>query len=355
MQGKTGITSQDIISLLDCDEWVSGERIAGQLYISRAAVWKHIQILRRRGYAISSSTRKGYRLVSRPDFLDSDQIQRGLHTKWMGRSIKIFDAVTSTNAIALSRALESPHGTVILSETQSQGKGRLSRPWSSPPGGIWMSLIFKPKMPLAYIAKVNMAVSVALCRAILAETGLWAGIKWPNDIMIGERKVCGILTEMKAEVDRLDYVVVGIGLNVNVDLTLYPVQWMSTSLEAEAGQAISRTDLICRILDEVENAYEKAAGDIDQAQEIYQEWQRLSVTIDRWVRINSIAGDMVGRASDLAADGALILESDEGCRRILAGDCIHLRAIGPEGPILPDHADHEGPEYSNDAGRVKAT
>jgi len=135
------LASQDILSLLGSGEWVSGEEMAGRLSISRAAVWKQIQILRKRGYDIASSTRKGYRLASGPDLLHPDHILGCLRTKWLGRSLNVFDSVTSTNAVALSIAEESPHGAVILAETQSEGRGRLSRPWASPPGGIWMSII----------------------------------------------------------------------------------------------------------------------------------------------------------------------------------------------------------------------
>jgi len=332
------LASQDIIlSLLGSGEWVSGEEMAGRLSISRAAVWKQIQILRKRGYDIASSTRKGYRLASGPDLLHPDRILGCLKTKWMGRSLNLFDSVTSTNAVALSMAEESPHGAVILAETQSEGRGRLSRPWASPAGGIWMSIILKPQMPLSHVSRINMALSVALCRSISAVAGLQAAIKWPNDILIGERdeegnwdgkerKVCGILTEMKAEVDRLDYVVVGLGINANVDLSAFPEEWNATSLAKEAGHPVPRADLICRILEEAELACEKAAGSAEDFQDIYQEWRSHSATLNRWVRISSADGEMMGMAADLDFDGALILELEGGGRsRILAGDCIHLR------------------------------
>lgn len=337
------MTSQEILSLLGSGEWVSGQEIADRLSVSRAAVWKQIQSLRKRGYAISSSTRKGYRLAERPDLLDADQIAGSLKTRWLGRSLKIYDTVTSTNAVAMSLAQQSPDGTVILAETQTQGKGRLSRSWASPPGGIWMSIMLKPQMPLSEVGRINMAVAVALCRAISALLGLEAVIKWPNDILIAEhnedrkleqnredqkveRKVCGILTEMKAEVDRLDYVVVGVGLNANVDPSGFPEEWRSTSLAAEAGRPVPRADLICRILEEAEQAYEKAAGSPEEAEQIFRQWQSLSATLGRRVRIASSSGDLVGLAAGLASDGALILEECGGEKiRILAGDCIHLR------------------------------
>ncbi len=177
--------------------------------------------LRRRGYEIEASTKKGYHLTYKPDLLDADVIRSGLKTKWLGKDLRIFSEVNSTNEIAKSMASGSPNGTVILAETQTQGRGRLSRPWASPPGGVWMSLILKPEMPLASVYQINMAVSVAVSKAIFSLLGLKAGIKWPNDLLIRERKICGILMEISAEVGRLDYAVVGLGINANVGLSRF--------------------------------------------------------------------------------------------------------------------------------------
>ncbi|MCX6676851.1 MAG: biotin--[acetyl-CoA-carboxylase] ligase [Methanothrix sp.] len=314
----------DILSFLISEEWVSGEVMAKRLAISRAAVWKQIQTLRKRGYEISASTRKGYRLVKKPDLLDADQIFSGLKTKWLGRDMHISAKVSSTNAAALSLARDCQSGTVILAETQTQGRGRLSRPWASPPGGIWMSLILKPEMPLNHVYRINMAVAVALCKAI-SSLGLEAGIKWPNDLLIRELKICGILMEVGAQVDRLDYVVVGLGLNANNDPSGFPAEWRTTSLAAELGHDIDRCVLICRILEDIEAAYEKM-----ESKEIYEEWRSRSLTLKRQVRITSPAGDQVGQAVDLAEDGALLLRVGDELKRVLAGDCIHLRPLEAE-------------------------
>jgi BirA family transcriptional regulator, biotin operon repressor / biotin---[acetyl-CoA-carboxylase] ligase len=318
------VATLDILSFLISEEWVSGEVMAKRLAISRAAVWKQIQTLRKRGYEISASTRKGYRLVKKPDLLDADQIFSGLKTKWLGRDMHISAEVSSTNATALSLARDCPSGTVILAETRTQGRGRLSRPWASPPGGIWMSIILKPEMPLNHVYRINMAVAVALCKAI-SSLGLEAGIKWPNDLLIRELKICGILMEVGAQVDRLDYVVVGLGLNANNDPSSFPAEWRTTSLAAELGHDIDRCVLICKILEEIEAAYEKM-----ESKEIYEEWRSRSLTLKRQVRITSPAGDQVGQAVDLAEDGALLLRVGDELKRVLAGDCIHLRPLGVE-------------------------
>lgn len=312
----------DILSFLISGEWVSGQEMAKSLAISRAAVWKQVQALRQRGYEISASTRKGYRLVKKPDLLDADRIRCCLKTRWLGRDLRILTAVSSTNEAALACARDCQNGTVILAETQTKGRGRLSRSWASPPGGIWMSLILKPKMPLAHVYQINMAVAVALCRAISSTLGLEAGIKWPNDLLIREKKICGILMEIGAQVDRLDYAVVGLGLNANNDPSGFPAEWRSTSLAEELGHDIDRCELICRILEAIEAAYEIMA-----TPEIYEQWRSRSLTLKRQVRITSEAGDQVGQVVDLAPDGALLLQVADEEKRILAGDCIHLRAI----------------------------
>jgi BirA family biotin operon repressor/biotin-[acetyl-CoA-carboxylase] ligase len=319
------VAALDILSFLTFGEWVSGEEIAKRLAISRAAVWKQIQVLRQRGYEVSASTGKGYKLAKKPDLLDADRISCGLKTKWLGRDMRISDEVGSTNAAALSLARDCPNGTVILAETQKEGRGRLSRPWASPPGGIWMSLILKPKMPLNLVYQINMAASVALCRAFSSMFCLDAGIKWPNDLLIRELKISGILMEVGAEVDRLDYAVVGLGLNANNNPSGFPAEWRTTSLAAQLGHDIDRCELICRILEEIEVAYENMGS-----KEIYEEWRSRSLTLNRLVRITSTAGDLVGEAVDLAEDGALLLQIGDELKRVLAGDCIHLRPMQAE-------------------------
>ncbi len=309
----------DALSFLVPGEWVSGEDIARRQGISRAAVWKQIQALRKRGYRIASSTRRGYLLMDQPDRLDEDRIKKDLVTNWLGRNLLILPEASSTNAVALSSISQQQSGSVILAEIQKEGRGRLSRSWASPPGGIWMSLVLKPDIPLSRVYRINMAASVSICRAI-SRLGLEAGIKWPNDILIREQKVCGILIELGAQVDRLDYAVVGVGLNANNDTAAFPSQWRSTSLAARLGRSIDRCALIAAILNEMEQALDDM-----ESREIYEEWRSRSLTLGKRVRISSAEGDLTGQVLDLEQDGALILKQGGDRIRILAGDCIHLR------------------------------
>ncbi len=310
----------EILSHLSSGEWISGEEIASRQGVSRAAVWKQIKSLRLKGYQIEAFPRRGYRLVHIPDGLNAELIHCGLKTSWLGGDVRCFAEVDSTNEVCRSIARSCKNGTVVLSEIQTQGRGRLSRPWISPPGGIWMSLILKPEISLDRAYGINMAVSVALARAIEGLYPLTVGIKWPNDLLINDRKICGILMEVSAEVGRLEYAIVGVGINANVDVTDFPEDWHSTSLFRELGKEVSRVALTQRILQEIEKAYEKMGSE-----EIYEEWRRRSVTLGKLVRIASSGGDLHGQVVDLARDGALCLETEEGIHRVLAGDCIHLR------------------------------
>jgi BirA family biotin operon repressor/biotin-[acetyl-CoA-carboxylase] ligase len=307
--------------------WISGETIASSLGISRAAVSKRVRSLRTKGYIIESSTKKGYRLAKNLELLVPDQISEGLNTKFIGRNLWYFKEVVSTNQTAQEMASRGEDatgckdGTVVLAEMQTSGKGRMSRPWFSPPGGIYMSLILKPDIPMARIYRINMAVSLAITKALSSLYGLQARIKWPNDILIEEHKICGILMEVNAEIDRLKYAIVGIGINANIDANNLPVEWNATSLSTELGHDVSRIELIQSILHHIEEAY----ADLGK-REIYLQWQERSATLGKNVRITSQEGDLEGEAVALSEDGTLEIKVPEGIRRIMAGDCIHLRA-----------------------------
>jgi BirA family transcriptional regulator, biotin operon repressor / biotin---[acetyl-CoA-carboxylase] ligase len=308
-----------ILSYLKGGSWVSGEDMANRRGISRAAVWKQIQLLRAKGYDIESSTNKGYRLVSEPDLLDAGALRQDLKTKIVGRDIYYYPEVESTNNTARKLAWSCDDGTVVVAETQRAGKGRRSRSWHSPPGGLWISVILKPRISLDQAYRINMAASVAVARTLSSLYGIKATIKWPNDILVNDKKICGILLEISAEVDRLDYAIIGIGLNANVEAKNFPKDWKVISLSEELGSRVSRTDLAQRLLEELENAYRSMGS-----KEGYEDWCRLSATLGKQVRITSYGGDLEGLAESLSEDGALMLRLPGETRRILAGDCIHL-------------------------------
>lgn len=296
------------------------------LGISRAAVWKHIRHLRSMGYTIEASTRLGYRLLG----------PEPLHLQIPGSTcsrLVLIESVGSTNEFAREIADESESWTVVIAEVQTAGRGRLGREWLSPAGGIWMSIVLKPRAAPSEAFRYTMAASVAVCRSLMGLYNLDARIKWPNDVLVNGRKICGILTEISAELDVINYIILGIGINANMDASSLPEEWNATTISAELHRDISRGELITRVLEEIRALLESG--------ELYQEWVRLSDTLNRRVRVQGF-GDVTGVAESLEPDGALVVRKDDGgLVRILAGDCIHLRpADQSAGPRAGEEVRH---------------
>ncbi|MFH1239157.1 MAG: biotin--[acetyl-CoA-carboxylase] ligase [bacterium] len=311
------------------DNFVSGQELGNKFKISRTAIWKSVQRLRAKGYKIRAGKKKGYRLINVPDFLLPTEIQYGLKTKFIGRDMRYFTATDSTNEQAKKLASRgAAEGTVLIAEKQTRGKGRLGRHWVSPAGGIWMSVILRPDFAPSQAPMMTMVASLAVAGAIKEVTGLEAKIKWPNDVMIEinkngvMRKVCGILTEMGAEVDRIHYLVVGIGINVNNQLPK-ELGHTACSLDELAGK-VPRTLLARKVLEKLEYYYflwlEKGA------QVIMKEGRRLSAVLGRTIKVATAEGLITGKAIDIDNKGALILRlKNKTKKEILAGEVtLHL-------------------------------
>lgn len=301
---------------------VSGEDIGKDAGISRTAIWKHINELRRDGYQIESSPNRGYRLISTPDNPFPEEIKAGLNTHILGQSVEFHHEVTSTQDIAKSVATKgASEGTVIIAETQTHGRGRIRRTWTSLPGGIYFSIILRPEIKPTEALQLPLIAGVAAAQAIRTVTNLRPSLKWPNDITLDGKKVGGILTEMSAEIDRLDWVIIGIGLNANIPKSRFPddVAGIAASIGEIYGDHVSRVKLIQAILTRLEILYE--AYQFSGFEDIRQEWKRLSNTIGAQVTINSTSNKISGLAIDIDQDGALILQKEDGAQeRIIAGD-----------------------------------
>src|SRR5580692_10641821 len=235
---------------------VSGAQLADQLAISRAAIWSRIEELRRVGYDIEAGPHFGYRLVSSPDALHADDLLARLgKTKVIGRDIRVFEQTTSTNDVIEKLARDGvKEGVVVFAESQTRGRGRLGRKWISPAHkGLWFSILLRPDLRPQETTQLTVASATALRRAIESETNLKLEIKWPNDILIGGKKVAGILTELSAELDRVKHVILGIGIDVNLDAGEFSAELkkIATSLKIEAGETISRAELATAILREL--------------------------------------------------------------------------------------------------------
>lgn len=300
-------------------EFMSGEDISRKMKVSRAAVWKHIEKLREIGYDIEAVPHLGYKLKSAPDKMIPDEIESGLDTNVFGRKIYSYKKTDSTNDIAYDLAEKGAlEGAVVLAEEQAKGKGRLGRKWLSPPGGIYMSCIIKPDILPNEVQEFTLVSAYSVAKAIKELTGLHSRIKWPNDLLIRGKKICGILTEMKAETDKIDFIVIGIGINVNTPLQALPHN-TATSLKAELKINVSRVDLVRLILGNLDREYHnfKKHG----FQSVRDEIKGLSETLNKYVRVTSHDTVYEGEAVDIDEQGALILRLDSGIRqRILSGD-----------------------------------
>jgi BirA family biotin operon repressor/biotin-[acetyl-CoA-carboxylase] ligase len=303
---------------------ISGEELGRALRISRTAVWKHIAALRREGYRIDSSPGKGYLLVSAPDSLLPEEIKAGLMTSLLGQRIAYHSEVASTQDVAKALAAQgADEGTIVVAETQVAGRGRIGRGWASPPGGIYLSIILRPDIKPFEAIRFPLIAGVAIAQAIERLTGLKPQLKWPNDIIVGGRKTGGILTEMSAETDRINYIILGIGVNVNTAKAHFPeeIEGIATSLRTECGKEVPRVQLVQGILAELESLYQ--VFQVSGFETIRERWKAQSCTIGTWVSVRGEREQVEGEALDIDEDGALILRKANGAlERVVAGDVI---------------------------------
>lgn len=309
--------------------YVSGEDLCKLADISRAAIWKRIEKLRDEGYDIEASPHLGYRLIGIPDSLIPSEIRWRLKTKIIGREILSYRKVDSTNTIAYELAEKGlKEGAIIVADEQARGRGRQGRFWQSPPNtGIYMSCILRPQMTPNEIPKITLVAAVALARAVREFTGLAAMIKWPNDILIGGKKACGILTEMKAEQDSIDFIILGIGINVNTQPKDLPKS--GTSLKSELRhfgrtEGLSRIDLVKKIIEMIEEYYIilKKRGSCP----IIEEWKSLSAMLGSRVKVTLAGRAFEALAHDIDPDGALVVRLDSGVlEKVSSGDVVMVR------------------------------
>lgn len=308
---------QKVLSLLLGREgYISGEKISRELNISRTAVWKHVESLKQEGYTIDSVPRRGYKVLAAPDVLFPGDIKSSLETKVLGRDIHYFHSVDSTNRVAKELAEKgASEGTLVIAEEQTQGRGRMGRPWISPAGGIWMSLILRPHLPPYRVQGITLVASVAVVEAIKAVTGLRPLIKWPNDIYLEDKKVCGILTEMKGETDRVDYIVIGIGLNANNTFSgLKEEAPAAGALRGFLGRQTDRKELVRSILSFLEKAYLGYCREgIDP---VLEQWRNNNFTLGRHVVLRMGGREFAGVAEDITAEGGLLLRDSQGSTRV---------------------------------------
>ena len=290
---------------------VGGPALADRLGISRAAVWKHVEALREAGFGVESRD-DGYALTDVPEF-GGAAVEFGLEAPF---DIDYHDGLPSTNDRARELAGEGVDDVVVLADEQTGGRGRLDREWASPSGGVWLSAVCRPELPPARVPVYTLAAAVATTAAV-REVGVNAEIKWPNDVLVGddERKLAGVLTEMKGEADRVSWVVVGVGLNANVDAGAVPET--ATTLRERVGD-VDRAALTRTLLER----FDELRTDPES---VLPAWRERAATLGRRVRVETPGGEVVGEAVDVEFPGQLVVATDDGRRRVSAGDCEHLR------------------------------
>jgi BirA family transcriptional regulator, biotin operon repressor / biotin---[acetyl-CoA-carboxylase] ligase len=301
--------------------YLSGEELSAALGVSRTAVWKHIHQLEEAGYKIAAVPHLGYRLLETPDRLLPLEIRAGLKTRFLGQHVVSYTETTSTNDRALELAAGgAAEGTVVAAESQSAGRGRSKRSWlSKNAANLLFSLVLRPDWPLEQAPLITLLAAVAVARAIRAETGLPAVIKWPNDVLIQGHKVCGILTEMRAQADLIEFIICGIGVNVNA-APAGALRTPATSLAALAGRPVPRLPLLRRILSEMETLYlatrrQGPAG-------ILEHWETLSCMNGAPVSVETATGEKIeGTALGVDETGALLVRLEGGVtRRFFSGE-----------------------------------
>jgi len=305
-------------------DYLSGDQISRHLGISRQGLWKHIQELKDSGYLIAAVPHLGYRLESCPDRLFVFEVARNLNTKFLGKKIHYFDYLASTMDTAMQLGMDgASSGTLVLAESQIKGRGRLGRGWLSPKyKGIYLSLILRPKILPAACPVLTLMSAVSICEAVKEILNLDLQIKWPNDLLIDQKKVAGILTEMNAETDKVNFVVIGIGLNVNNDKKSLIAG--ATSLKEQQGAEINRVILLQEILRRLENNYllleDQGAG------EIIHKWRNFTLTLGTRVKVDYQNKHIEGQAMDIDVDGALLIRKDSGLiQKISSGDVTACR------------------------------
>lgn len=307
----------DILAMLrQSGEYVSGEQLCAQFGVSRTAVWKAINQLKEEGYLIEAVSRKGYRLLESPDVLSASEILSRLSTGWAGRTLHYLPVTGSTNTDAKRYAeTGDPHGTTVVANMQTAGKGRRGKMWQSPEGSaIYMTIILKPDFPPDKASMLTLVMALSVADAVAEATGLRCGIKWPNDIVVNGKKICGILTELNTESDYIQYVVIGVGINVNnASPEEFPevIRQMATSLRIESGMRLSRAEILERVLAHFEKNYDTFVETLDLSC-LMDKYEKRLLNLNTEVKVLDPKGEYTGIARGINAAGELLVEKEDG-------------------------------------------
>lgn len=320
---------EEILRLLrSADGYISGQELCNRFGVSRTAVWKAINQLKEAGYEIEAQQNKGYRLMAAPDLMTEAEIKSLMHTEWVAKEVLYFDTIDSTNTKAQELAEKGyPSGTLVVADKQESGKGRRGRSWVSPSGtGIFMTLMIKPDINPNNASMLTLVAALAVAKAITSVTGEEALIKWPNDIVINGKKVCGILTEMNAQFDYINHIVVGIGINVHNESFPEEISQMASSLMIEAGgKRFHRAQIIAETMSYFEQYYDTFLKTQDLSA-LVREYDKLLVNRNKSVRVLDPKEPFDGKAMGITSKGELIVDTWESRKLVSSGE-VSVRGI----------------------------
>ncbi len=320
---------EEILRLLrSADGYISGQELCNRFGVSRTAVWKAINQLKEAGYEIEAQQNKGYRLVAAPDLMTEAEIKSLMHTDWVAKEVLYFDTIDSTNTKAQELAEKGyPSGTLVVADKQESGKGRRGRSWVSPSGtGIFMTLMIKPDINPNNASMLTLVAALAVAKAITSVTGEEALIKWPNDIVVNGKKVCGILTEMNAQFDYINHIVVGIGINVHNESFPEEISQMASSLMIEAGgKRFHRAQIIADTMSYFEQYYDTFLKTQDLSA-LVREYDELLVNRNKSVRVLDPKEPFDGKAMGITPKGELIVDTWESRKLVSSGE-VSVRGI----------------------------
>ncbi len=302
-----------ILSLLrNTTEYLSGQEICEYLGVSRTAVWKVMNQLKDEGYIIEAIQNKGYRILEYPDILSKSEIASRLQTSWAGREIRFYEEISSTNIEAKKLAEEGePHGTLVVADKQNAGRGRRGKTWESPAGSsVYMTILLRPEFPPDKASMLTLLMALSVRNAVADVSGMEVQIKWPNDIVLHGKKICGILTEMSAELDYIHYVVIGVGINVNQKTFPEEIHVTATSLFMESEKKYVRAALIERSMYYFEQYYDQFL-EIQNLEGIWSEYNKYLINIEKRVRVLDPKGEFEGIAVGINNLGELLVKKDD--------------------------------------------
>ncbi len=319
--------SEILRMLRETEGYVSGQELCNKFGVSRTAVWKAMNQLKEAGYEIEAAQNKGYHLVSVPDVMDTVELESLRDTEWAGCEIYYFDSIDSTNTKAKELAEAGhPAGTLVVADQQVSGKGRRGRSWESPHGtGIFMTLVLKPDINPNNASMLTLVAAMATAGAISRVTGKNAQIKWPNDIVIDGKKICGILTEMSAQFDYINHIVIGIGINVHNEAFPEEIRETAGSLYLTCGQRFHRADLIEAFLEEFEKYY-AVYLETEDMEGLYKEYNQMLANLGRQVKVLDPKDPFEGKAMGITKKGELIVDTWESRKLVSSGE-VSVRGI----------------------------